>query len=60
MDNEERLKHALIGMCDQYLRRSCDVNIYTHDFMSAGENALELLAELGVMETDDNVYYVFK
>jgi hypothetical protein len=57
----KKLEGALIVMVEQYLPASCEIDgRYTHNFMSAGEHTLRLMAKLGIMETEDDVYYTFK
>jgi hypothetical protein len=48
----ELLKSALVSMVHQYLREDNDLDceIFTHDFMSAGEETLELLVDIDEME----------
>jgi hypothetical protein len=48
-DAERRLARGLAWMCQQYLMRNGKL---THEFMSAGEDALELLAERGFVELE--------
>ena len=47
-EEERRLLSALAGMCEQYLGRDGSLD---HQFMSAGENAVALLAEHGLVES---------
>ena len=46
-NEEERLLAALAGMCVQYLERD---GILDHMFMSAGEDAVSVLADYGLIE----------
>ena len=45
---EERLLRTLVGMCQQYLQTR-DGGL-DHEWMSAGEHAVELLAEYKLVE----------
>ena len=45
---EERLLHTLVGMCQQYLQTP-DGGL-DHEWMSAGEDAVALLAEYKLVE----------
>ena len=47
-DAEQQLVVALAWMCEQYLHTG--QNRLDHMFMSAGERAIELLAERGLIE----------
>lgn len=47
---------ALMAMCSQYLARNDGT--MTHDFMSAGEESLEQLQRLGLVEEVGNERYV--
>jgi len=49
-EQEERLLAALASMCAQYLQEG---NILDHMHMNAGEQALALLAEYGLVESAD-------
>ena len=51
----QQLIASLESMASQYLTRS-DGRM-THDFMSAGEECLPLLEDLGIVTTADDVYY---
>lgn len=63
---EDALTSALISMVQQYLYRPLDnktrepaENVYQHDFMSAGEEACNVLVEMGLAEwTDDDHYAI--
>ncbi len=46
---EKRLLVALARMCEQYLKDSDHLD---HKFMSAGEGAVEILAEYGLVEPE--------
>ena len=48
-DAEKRLLRALMSMCSQYLEKGDRLD---HLFMSAGEDALEVLAAYGLVELD--------
>ena len=49
MDSEKQLLTALAEMCAQYLSNGTDGEL-DHLFMSAGENAISLLAKYGLVE----------
>ena len=46
-DMERKLLSALARMCEQYLEQG---GVLDHEFISAGENAIALLAEHGLVE----------
>ena len=48
-NEEERLLAALAGMCVQYLERH---GVLDHMFMSAGENAMSVLADYGLIDAE--------
>lgn len=50
-DDELRLLAALIGVCDQFMPG--ERPYVSHDFVSAGEWAVEILSNYGVIEKDD-------
>ena len=47
----EELKNALTSMVQQYLPTCCEDGRYTHDFMSAGEETLGLMAAIGLVRS---------
>jgi hypothetical protein len=48
-DNERRLLVALAWMCEQYIG-SGRIDFLDHECMGAGEDAVRLLAEFGLVE----------
>lgn len=46
-DGEKRILYALSLMCEQYLERGGELQ---HLFMSAGEQAVEVLARYGLVD----------
>lgn len=58
MIEKYEIYECLIDMCVQYLADTEEIDGYlSHDCMSAGENALDLLYRLGLAETEDNYNY---
>jgi hypothetical protein len=51
MDAEKKLLIALVYMVEQYLER--DDGLLDHQFMTAGETAIEVLRERGLIESDE-------
>lgn len=62
----EKAEEALISMVRQYCYRSLDtdkepaVDIYQHDFMSAGEEAFDYLVSRGLARWTDDRHYAIK
>ena len=50
-ENEFRLLRSLAWMCDQYLGEAGKEGL-DHLYMSAGETAVDLLAEYGLLQAD--------
>jgi hypothetical protein len=50
---------ALLSMAEQYLYER-DRDMYTHDFMCAGEDCLDVLERAGLMEKVNAAYYRLK
>jgi hypothetical protein len=48
-ENEKRLLGALAWMCEQYLGRAQN-GLLIHDCMSAGQKAVEVLVDYGLVE----------
>lgn len=44
----DRLREALLTMCVQYLEAEGTDGEFVHDFMTAGENACDVLCDLGL------------
>jgi hypothetical protein len=61
MRERDKLLSALTSMVEQYLRTGpgLDCKTYSHDFMSAGEETLELLLDMGLMVVDGMENYTF-
>lgn len=58
MIEEYEIYECLMDMCSQYLSKTGDIDsLLDHGFMSAGENALDLLKRAGLAETEDDINY---
>ncbi len=57
MIKKKEILECLMEMCSQYLAKDPEGTYYHHDFMAAGENALDLLKRVGLAETEDDVDY---
>ena len=59
VDTQRQAESALISMVQQYCYRPLDINkepainVYQHDFMSAGEEAFRYLVEHGLAQWTD-------
>ena len=57
MISKKEILENLMNMCSQYLGKDLEGIYFHHDFMVAGENALDLLKRVGLAETEDDVDY---
>ena len=55
----DEILDALLSMAEQYLYER-DKQMFTHDFMVAGETCLDVLERAGLMEKVNAAYYKLK